>query len=786
MAGLSALTLLSASAVAQVRGVKEEAGAAGTSPTPGSEQTVQTAAEGNVGGDVDIVVTARKREERLRDVPIAIVAVTGGELVRKNIVQLFDLSATVPTLQISNATTQPFTYLRGFGSGSNVGFEQSVGKFVDNVYFGRDQDGRIPIFDVERIEVLKGPQVVAFGNSATAGALNITTKKPGKTFEADGSVSYEFNQNEVQTQGGLTYPIADWASLRVAGMFSDLSRGQTFNGLRNTHELTGRNYAVRPTLLLDPTPGLQITLRYEYDNVRRLGAPVQPIAQPLRPGALLYPEVGDINRNDVDYTRAPVSSRDETGFRGSVYTGDIRYDVAGGTLISTTAYRTEHTLVQFGTDGPSHNPTYYQAGVQRYNQFSQELRFNGTYGRLDASAGGYYEVDNLHVNQLQYFFLGGYGLTGAAATPIGRVVYFDQRTKKYSGFTDVTYRLTDQFSVAAGLRYSRSEKRAGQSIFGTTIAPNLGFDTDRAYLDGYRSAAIDGLLGPVLGTTPHAFPFGQLRRDENFWQPQVIGQYKFGKNMVYAKFVKGDKAGGFDYLFAGADPTAASFRPEKATSYEIGLKGLIVDNKLEYALTGFRTTFTSLQQSVFRDVSFVVSNVGEARSQGLEAEFTYRPLQGLRFAFNGAYLDAKFIDFPGAACGRLQNLATPRACTQDLSGTPQPFASKWNAYASIDYERPVGADAYVLGGGASIFARTKFNSDAYNDVTLRQSGFAQIDAHLDLKPADGKWSLSAFARNLTDKQYLEFGILAPGQSTAAFGTYSRGRQIGMRLSASFQ
>jgi outer membrane receptor protein involved in Fe transport len=531
---------------------------------------------------------------------------------------------------------------------------------------------------------------------------------------------------------------------------------------------------------------LAITLRYEYANVLRKGAPLQPITQPLRPGALPYPEVGDKNINDTDYNRAPVFSRDTTGLRNSTYVADIRYDMLGGELVSTTAWRRQHALVQIGGAGPSNNLTYFQHANQHYRQFSQELRFAGTYGGLDVNFGGYFERDKLKVNQLQYFFLGGFGVTGPAATPIGRVAYFDQITRKYSGFMDTTYRLNDQLSISAGIRYSRSEKRAGQSIFGINIAPYLGFDTDRAYLDGYRSPAIDALLGPVLGTTVHDFPFGRLRRDEDFWQPQVIAQYKFDDNMLYAKYVKGDKAGGFDFLFAGADPDAMDFGSEKAESYEIGLKGLILDRKLDYAVTAFHTVFSDLQQSVYRDTTFVVSNVGKARTQGIELEFNYRPIDGLRLAFNGAYLDAKILDFPGAACGPAQNLVTPRNCTQDLSGARQPFASRWNAYVAVDYERPVGRGDYIVGGGVSLFARTKFNADSFNDATIRQKGFAQLDAHLDLKAEDGKWALSLFGRNLTNVQFLEFALLAPGQNTATLGTYSRGRQIGLRLSTNFR
>ncbi|WP_242098558.1 TonB-dependent receptor [Sphingomonas sp. CROZ-RG-20F-R02-07] len=752
------------------------------------EQPAALAAQGAAAPEqadsaTDIVVTARKRSEYARDVPIAVTAILGAQLQAKNITQIIDLASVTPNFQFSYGAVQPFIFIRGFGSGANASFEQSVGKFVDNVSFGRDQDGRIPIFDVERLEVLKGPQVIAFGNSATVGALNITTRKPGASFAADGSIGYEFNEHEVQAQGGVTAPLADWASLRVAGLFQDLAHGQLYNPLLGRNEPTVRNWAVRPTLRLTPAPGLEIMLHGEYDHVRTFGNAVQPIAQPLRPGALLYPEVNDPDVRRNDFERSPTASSELSGMNAQLYQGDIRYDVLGGTLASTTAFRKTLSVTQFGTEGPNDSQPYFNSLNQRYQQFSQELRFNGTFGALDASLGAYYQRDTLHINLIQEFQLAGYGLTGAAATPFGRIATYDQRTSSYSGFADLTYRLTSALSVAAGVRYSHIDKTAGQAIFAAPIIPGLGLYTSRDELLQARSEALAPLLSPVTGSTEHTFPFGALALAEDHWQPQVIVQYKLDPtNNVYAKYVKGDKVGGFDFLYAGTDPNAARFRPEEAQSVEVGFKGLVLNRKLEYAIDIYRTTFTSLQQSVFSNLVFVVSNVGKARSQGVEADVTLRPVTDLRIGLGGSYLDAKFIDFPGAACNSVENLATPRGCSQNLSNTPTQYASKWTGTASIDYQRPIGSGTYKLGGGLSVLARSKYNAGAYNDPRMVQPGYAQLDGHLDLLPTDGIWTLSLFARNLTDKRVLDYAVLAPAQSTAIFGTYGRERQIGLRVS----
>lgn len=763
------------------------AASAGAGPGSAQDQTNEgSGATAGASGLGEIIVTARKRAENSRDVPIAMQIISGERLQSQNITQIVDLTATVPNFQFLYAAIQPSTFIRGIGSVNNAAFEQAVGKFVDNVSYGRDQDARVPIFDIERLEVLKGPQVLAFGNSATAGALNITTRRPGNRFEADISAAYEFTNDEASIQGGVTVPLADSVSFRVAGLFQDLSKGHLFNPLKGKHEPNTRNWAIRPTLRIT-SEDLEVVLHGEYDRTRDFGNNLVAIAQPLRTTAQPYPEVGNTGRRSVDYSTALISSRELSGMNHRLLHSLISYHMLGGTLTSTTAHRKSRTDQQQGTPGSLNRQTLFNALFQQYNQFSQELRFNGTYGDVDLTLGGYYQRDTLHINLLQEFTLGGFGLTGAAATPFGRVGTYDQRTKNFSGFTDLTYRITDRLSVSGGFRYSRIEKVAGQAIFGTSIIPGINFHTSRADLIAGQSPTLEPIMRAITGSVPHNFAFGTLRLKENHWQPQAIVQYKITpKDMVYAKFVKGDKAGGFDFLFSQATPDLADYGPEKAESFEVGMKGLTLDNRLEYSVAAFRTTFSDLQQAATQGVILFVTNVGKARSQGVEVDLTYQPIDGLRINASGSYLDAKYLDYQGAPCGTAQLLVTPSGCTQDRSGTATQSASKWTGVFGIDYQQPISDGGLTLGGGVSVVARTRFNAGAFDDRRMDQAGFAQIDAHLDLASAGGGWKLSLFGRNLTDKQYLEYATTAPGQSTAAVGTYSRGRQLGLRLNVTMQ
>jgi len=734
--------------------------------------------------DNAIVVTARKREEALSNVPVSVEVLSGSALQEANITQLIDIASVTPNFQYTYGAVQPFLFVRGFGSGNAATFEQSVGKFIDNVSYGRGQDGRIPIFDVERVELLRGPQVLTFGNSATVGALNVTSRRPGDEFEADGSLAYEFNQREINIQGGVTVPLADWASFRLGGLFQNSEKGQLYNPLKDAFEPTVRNWAFRPSLRLTPAEGLEIVLRAEKYDLLDDGNPTQVLTQPLATNRLPFDEVDNPDQRNATFDVAPFFTDEFSALKGDMYGAEINFDVLGGTLTSTTAQRNVRSDVQFGVGGPNASQPYFNALWEDYEQFSQELRFFGSYGALDVGGGLYYQEDDLDVAIIQEFQLGSYGgFSGAITTPFGRVAYLNQKAKTRSAFIDLTYRVTDAFSIAAGVRYSNIKKRAGQGIFATGIVPSLDFNTSLDDLRAQENPALNGLVN-ALGTLPHDFSYGTLSLRNRYWQPQVILQYDFDDDtMIYAKYVKGAKAGGFDYLyFTDTNPDAARFRPEKAQSFEAGIRGEVRSlANLTYSITGFRTTFTDLQASVLSDLRLVISNVGKARSQGFETEFAIRPAVGLRLSGSLTYLDSRILDFPRAPCGSVANFETPSGCVADLSDTPTQYASKWTGMFSADYTTPVFGGEYELGGGISVMARSKFNAGAYNDPQMVQPGYATIDAHLDLGRSDGAWTLSLFGRNLTDKRALNYAVLTAGNGTSTLGSYSRERQIGLRL-----
>lgn len=756
-----------------------DAGAAqDTAPDPGAAAETGRATDAG-----EVVVTARKRSENLRDVPIAITALTGALLTEKNVSRLTDLTAVIPNFQLSLAAAAPLAYVRGFGTGVGPSFDQSVGKFVDNVSFGRDFDARLPLYDTAQFELLKGPQVLLYGNSATVAAMNITSRKPSGRFEGNISAAYEFVNDETYIEGGISAPLAEGASVRVAGFYQDLAKGWIYNVALDRFEPKLHNFGIRTTVRLDPASNVRVLLKAEVNRIRDIGSTGQPIRQSTVPARQYADAALDLNRN-VNYRGAPFFSDEGAKVHADVYQADISWDVGGGTLASTTAVRDATAYTAASNAVPQ--PIILVSFGQKYRQTSQELRYSGKTGTIDYLVGGYYEHGKLDLFGLQNLNGPAYGLP----LPLfNRLTTLFQKTNSYSGFADVTWHATPTFSIEAGARYTHIEKTSDQGANATNFIPNASFDLTRRQVVGQINPAYNGLLTSVFGSIAHRFT--DIKQDDDFFQPQVILQYKPDRDlMVYGKYVKGFKAGGVDYAYGGSvasgvSPAAAQFAPEKAESFELGVKGITPNRRLEYALNLFNTTFTDLQTSVFVGTTLFTTNVGRARSRGAELDLTFRPTSSLTLTAVGAYLDARFLSYPNSVCTVAQTLATPAGtlCQQDLSGRRTPFGSKWSGNVGARYDRDVGDLRATLGVSAT--ARSAFNTAINDDPLGVQKGFASIDAHLDLGQPDGRWVLSLFGRNLTRVNYKEYSVatpLAPG----GFNTFlSRGRQIGIRATSKF-
>lgn len=749
---------------------------------PAAEEGDAQAKEADRGGIGEIIVTARRRAESLRDVPISIVAVSADTIIQRNIVQQQDLVVYIPNFRQTNGSIGTFRFVRGAGSGSNRSFDQAVGSFFDGVYAGRGELARMPFFDLERVEVLRGPQVILFGNSTTAGAINVTTRKPSDSFEIDASGSYEFENQELLLQGGVTVPVTDGLSLRVAAISQTLDRGfmRTIGaGGAVRHDPRFDNQGVRVSALIEPTENLDILLKYEKNWLSTRGNTLQSISNALNNTAIIESR---FDRERFVAQPAPFGINGNGGvpedfieLDPETFYANIEYSAGDVTLTSTTAWL-NYNFFQSVDGDLSQRSIFNFAQSERYRQFSQELRAAIDFGDVaDVQLGAYFQRDHVDAKGYTDTNLASNGLPVPA---FARRNELDQRSRAWSAFADTTFHISPRLRLGLGARYLETRKTVDQIY----RAANVGTWEINPFAENLFIPPLRANLFQFAFGSPHEFR--DIKLSEKHFMPQGLVQFDVTDDiMAYAKVVRGAKAGGYDWLYAGNVATGGIFKPEKATAFELGAKALLFDRKLSLDLVYYRTDFNNLQVSIFNgSTNFVVGNAAKSRSQGVELETSWRPTPELTLSGSLAYLDSKYLEFPGAGCYYEQRASTPagQTCVQDLSGAETPYSSKWSGTAGLEYAAPLGR--YTLTGRVDTSFRSNFNPSLNNDPAVQQRGFALVDARLSLAPEDGPWTLAIFGKNLTDKLYTDQTSDTPIITGSRFATTNRGRQIGVQLS----
>ena len=734
----------------------------------------------------EIVVTARRREERLQDVPVSVSVVGPERLEQANISDIEGLTAIEPGLSLTVGTIFPYAFLRGFGTGGTNELEQSLGKFVDQVSYPRDQDIRLPLFDIERVEVLRGPQVLLYGNSATAGAINIVNSKPSPYFDAGLSASYGFLRQEPQMDGFVNIPLADNVAFRVAGYYQAVNDSDTKNLYLDDARPQSEVYAIRPWLSFDLSDSLSVVLHGEYDKIDVQGGSLQETTQPLDPTVIPFRLIGRGGEKYLAEGTAPFFTFDGSALENHLYQADISYETSVGEIESITAFR-ESDSFSVLTLGPDQEPHFLTYTYQEYNQFTQEVRLTGGVDAFDWVVGAYYLRSRHKVGDATGVNLGALGRTGFIATSFGSYTMNNVRSKSWSVFADVTFRPIESLSIELGARYTDLDKKGGIDRAAGGPPDNLTFSTGLDVIGQFEDIAFNGVVGAILGTSLEDIPYGAIHVKEDYWQPQVVVQYDINPdNMIYAKFVRGAKGGGYDFSFSGpaADADDAIFRPEIAKAYELGIKGAIGNGTLAYSLIAYREDFDDLQTAVFNENSLILNNVGAARSEGVEASLTARAAPGLTIGGSVYYMDARYLDYQGAACNHIQNFEQGLGCRQDLTGAPTRFSSKWTGSLNVDYETTVGT-GWNLETGFAVFARSKYNAGDADDPDQVQNAYAHLSSYIGISPEDEDWKVSLFGRNLTDKRVLMFGGNTPFNGTSTLSNLGAGREIGLRVDVNF-
>ncbi|BFM15691.1 TonB-dependent receptor [Maricurvus nonylphenolicus] len=727
----------------------------------------------------EVIVTAQKRAQGLQDVPISISAISGAKIEDFNISSMGDLSGSVPNLQITKTGITNQIGMRGIYSGANKGFEQSVAMYVDEVYYGRGQLIRLPLVDLERVEVLRGPQPTLFGKNAIAGAISLTSKKPTQEFEASLSTLYEFEHDERKTVAIVSGPLTDELAGRLV-----LSHREMDGWLENTtlkrEEPNVKETYVRGTLVWEPTEELSVTLKAETSEFDTAGRSMENHS----PQGIYssVPAFANVDTKE-DYKRQDNGQESDNQVDNLVL--NVEYELGEYTLTSTTAHLEYNARELIDVDYTALDVFNGTNQGEDFKQFSQEIRIaSPTEGNFDYIAGLYYQTSEMDVFDNLYFgqALAG-GALGAAVNGVSSKT-FEQDSDVWSVFAQFNWRITDQLSLTVGGRYSDEDKEGSRTLVNdgsATIGGQPGFDATLAF----------------LGINAHSI---SDKRNENQFDPLVNLQYDINDNtMVYISYTEGSKAGGFDMRSnnlptAATNPGTFEFEDEQATSYEIGAKFGFDRGEINAAV--FYTEYEDLQVTQFDGtVGFNVQNAAEATIQGIELDGRYLLAENLLLTASLAYLNFEYKDYDVAQCAPALVATQPPSSSVaglcDFSGERAANTPEFSGNMTLSYEHAV-SDWGMLSYALNMDYSDHYYASSTLDPNSKQGSYTKWGARIALANNDNDWQLALIGNNLTDERVLTQSTPLPLSETltadngvAYYGIYERPRNIALEFTYNF-
>ncbi len=699
----------------------------------------------------EITVTARKRSENLQDTPVAITAVSAAAIERKGMTQITDIAASTPSLTLqgsaplSGNSSAAIVFMRGIGQiDFTINTDPGVGVYVDGVYVARSAGAVLDLVDIERIEVLRGPQGTLFGRNTIGGAVNVVSQAPGDTF--GGSVTATIGSSDRrQAQFTVDLPVSDTFRTKFSGLYHKregyVTRLQTGEKIGDDDALAGR-----AQFEWTPSANFSALLSLDATKKREAQAGVVPLwfdgtafplaflenARVIGGGCAADPNASRNcfgaawMTNDPYATNATHPTRSDADTAGAGLT--LNWDLDVINIKSITAYRTMDASFSRDTDNTPFNFLYSDIS-QSQHQFSQELQFTGRAfeDRLKWLGGIYYFREKAFENYVSAGDVNG-------AQGLNHTL-----NSNYALFGEATYDVTPKLHLTAGLRYTDETKR---------------FRTDAKIISGFRS------------------PIGTQIVTDTSWQsrefketsPRVTVAYDLGEDlMTYATWSKGFKSGGFNARYSSPVPALIPFDPEFATLYEAGLKYQTPQRNLRLNLAAFRTDYTNVQVefSVPGVLGTITGNAASAKIDGVELEASWIPVSKLEIDATVSWLDARYTDASGATAGV-------------TTGNKLPLTPKWSGSVSASYPFDLGA-AGTLTPRFDYAYRSGVYNTADNAEIVHQKGYSVLNGAVAWEPAKGDLTLTLGGRNLTDERYLLTAAYSDAAGLAE-GTYARPRE----------
>lgn len=705
-----------------------------------------------------VTITAQKREQPLQDVPVSVTVIGADALRNAKIDSGAEIARQTPNLRVSvlGDESQPKFSLRGISTPEfNLNAISPTGIFFDEVYIGASYLGGPQIFDIERVEVLRGPQGTLFGKNTTAGAVNFISKRP--TFRREGEITLGYGtKNLVEAKGAFEMPLADERlSVRVA------FAGAHSNGYIENLNPAGRDLssidrqAARVTVgYRDDPNGFDATLRLftSTANPRAIGAINEGTSDGVTPsifgtvtpaGTNLY----GINPRTNPLTGAPLSSTQvvtdrsaDIQVRGNGGYLTMNKDLGFGTLTSITSFVSGRFSNLVDADGTI-APLLHINFASKSREFSQDLRIASAFrGPFQAIVGVYHQRDDIDVDT-DYFLFGGSPAASSADQS------YSQKRKSYAAYADGTYDITKTIQAYGGLRYTRDEGRmSNYQILSTGVVPSV--------------------LPPVADITYNdSAPTGRLGLSAKL-SPDL---------MVFGQYARGYRSSAINGGLVNVASQINVAKPEHLNAFEVGVKSQWLDRALTVNVSAFRYEFTDQQfLNVLGIGNQQLVNAGRSRIQGVEIETFIRPAKNFTLAAGAGLLDAKYREL---------SLTNAALVTANLSGKRMIEAPNYTANLAADYSVPVQR-GYVLNFHVdATFVGGQYFTP-YNDPLSRIGSFTDVGARVSVRAPSGKYEVALYGKNLTNN-HVPTGLALDPSTETKFMTVPYPRRFGVEVTARF-
>ncbi|MDB5582374.1 MAG: TonB-dependent receptor [Bradyrhizobium sp.] len=696
----------------------------------------------------DIIVTAQRVAEPLSKTPVTMSALGGDELARRHYTSVEDFKGSVPGLQVNNYVGNARANIRGIGQNTlSQGIDSQIAFSLDGVYVGQSFTAAQGFLDLERIEVLRGPQGTLYGRNATGGVINVITARPTDHLEGSAELTLG-NYGAVRTEGMISGPLFGDSVLGRLVFSTDNHKGYSRNLFDNKFYDDASTQTVRGTLIFNLASNLSLTLVGDYHHeddgnhaTHLFGtSPGFPTITGVVLGGSTVPL--DAHGQAINPRLLDINTIPNNVHNGGGILADLSWKISDEVSFkSLSSYR--RTDVHFNLDFDSTNtafpgliPNNDMAYFQNSTQYSQEFQLTGNTGRLKWVTGLYYFNQKIDPG---YFSLGINVGTPSAPFVVPLKLGGSTNTDAYAAFAQATWQATDQLALTGGLRYS----------------------------DEKRTAAVSVLL-PAFGVNYTSFG------DATFHDisPKFTASYQASPHLLfYATVSKGFQSGGFD-LTAQPAPTGpiAPFRPEKIWDYEGGVK--YKNSWLTTDFAVFHYDYTDLQVSQIVNGLPQTTNAASSGVNGAEFSGTIKASPALTISGSFAYLDAKFKNFT-------EN-DTLSGLPVNLSGNQLPGSTKYSSNLSANYVVPIGGSSLALFGEWNWHSRLYFTE--FNSNQVSQQGLSTYTASVRFTPAGGRWYVEVFGKNLSNRLIAnQKWITGAGFGSMVIGSVAPPRTFGITL-----